>query len=627
MRREPTDTTGNGNPRLALPDPGDTDIRHLVDQLVAAGADADPEGQRTSRAIRVELEDHVLRSRRDSSSLTVERWSRRLTSALRRADRTENRLARLQQRRWFRLSRVSARMLRRPLRLPTLLPDLIDAFRRRPLPRLPERPDVQLRLPQVPPTSRRRAPYAHLRIAHGGRLRIFDGLARHVDIHDTHEMAPEAFDLLVLEPGFDERLADVPAEALDRFVEAQVPSILFVRTAAHLRLPQASRVSVVVTDEPELAREAPAPVLVLDPSVDPRLHNPVGWERDPSGDILDLDDTPELWGEDLIREIKAHRVATASRREMALIAAAAGTPVVAPADATLDRLLGDLYLSGESPQQLKQAAESMRDNQIRERLSVAARRHVLNHHTRLARLEQILEHLSVPRVAPPSVSVLLATRRPERLEEAIANVSRQDWPTLDLVLMLHDPDLFDREAVEKMTSRLDIRVQIVECPPTWTLGDCLNAGLERAGGEYIAKMDDDDHYGELHLRDLVTCLLYAEAAAVGKLSNVTFLSGRDLTVDWRIDDQERFVHHLAGATMMMRRELALRYRFDRVEHGVDTALWQRMRAEGMALYSTHRLNFIRVRHGDHTYGRSDEDFLRLAKDPPEPGLEPEKWFG
>ncbi|MFP3915428.1 MAG: hypothetical protein ACLFWM_11180, partial [Actinomycetota bacterium] len=355
--------------------PRDTETRDLVARLVAADSDGD---HSVRDVVRVELEDRLIRSRRDPLLVAAERWSVRLTNALRRAERVENQLARLRQRRWFRLSDALARLVSHPLRLRAILPDLREGMAKRPLPQPKVVPDVRLQPPRVAATSQPPQPYLHVRMGHGGRIRTFDGLIRHIEIPEAQGMAPGAFDLLVLEPGMGDLLTEVPLDLLDRLQQAEVPTVLFARTPHHLDLPHTRRVSLVVTEDPDLAESAPVPALTLEPSVDPRLHHPIGWQRDPARELIDLDSRPGLWGEELTREIKSHRVATTRHAAMALIATAAGTPVVTPRTPHLDRLLGDLYVPVDMADEVHRAVEAIRDTQTRERLSGAARRHVLN---------------------------------------------------------------------------------------------------------------------------------------------------------------------------------------------------------------------------------------------------------
>jgi hypothetical protein len=122
-------------------------------------------------------------------------------------------------------------------------------------------------------------------------------------------------------------------------------------------------------------------------------------------------------------------------------------------------------------------------------------------------------------------------------------------------------------------------------------------------------MDDDDHYGPHHLTDLITAHTYSNADITGKWGNIVYLSSHELTIDYRVDQEERFGTHLPGATMLIERTKLAEYRFARVSRQVDSTLWKRLIDDGSQLYSTHRFNFIRVRHSDHTYERSIEGFL------------------
>ena len=64
-----------------------------------------------------------------------------------------------------------------------------------------------------------------------------------------------------------------------------------------------------------------------------------------------------------------------------------------------------------------------------------------------------------------------------------------------------------------------------------SLADGLNLALEHANGEYFAKFDDDDHYGEHYLAAWCRCVwLGTDAAVVGKQTYVAYLEGSDRTV-------------------------------------------------------------------------------------------------
>jgi hypothetical protein len=291
---------------------------------------------------------------------------------------------------------------------------------------------------------------------------------------------------------------------------------------------------------------------------------------------------------------------------------AAGTPVITAPTSILDTLLDGHYLPASTTEDIIGHLQTLTHHPTRERHSVPARRHVLTRHTRKHRFEQILSHLDIPTIPTPRISILLATKRPENLDQALANVTAQNWPNKELLVILHGEGNFDLDQIRKLTSRLPYPTQILPCPSTWTLGDCLNTGLHHATGTYISKMDDDDHYGPNHLLDLHTAHDYSNADVTGKWANIVYLATRNLTIDYQAIKTESFGRHLPGATMLARREVLARYRFSRVNRSIDSTLWSRMKSDDLRLYSTHRFNFIRVRHGEHTFVSGDESFLAAS---------------
>ncbi|CAN5862059.1 hypothetical protein BH23ACT5_BH23ACT5_01870 [soil metagenome] len=193
---------------------------------------------------------------------------------------------------------------------------------------------------------------------------------------------------------------------------------------------------------------------------------------------------------------------------------------------------------------------------MRERVSVAARRHVLTQHTRRRRFEEVLGRLGI-QVPPsqPRISILLATNRPERLTAGLSGVDAQAWGNKDLVLILHGAGSFDMAAIAPTLARLTYPTSVVALPAELTLGQCLNEGLDHATGELVTKMDNDDHYRPNHLLDLYAAHSYGGAQVVGKASNIVYPEDHDMTIDWRTDREERFGPHVPGATMLLARDL------------------------------------------------------------------------
>jgi len=636
---------------------------------------ADVEEAKRRARLRLAARESEMKAPREAGELSerlrraeglVDRW-------VLRARVEEARRRRLEGRRWFRLLGAVSAWSKRPWRVDRLVRGVGAALRKVPLPEIPTELEESSERTETLGAATV-LPYPNLRVAHAGSLGMFSEVAPYMDVGSL-DLASElelGFDMLLLEPGVGDLLADVSPETVAAFRDKAIPVVFVARTIAHLSLLSELGADLVVTEDPTLAERAERGgyrVLLLDPSVDEQVHNPIGWVRSPQEKLLVISDR-ENPGDDVSllqpvadritvygtpirrltprkhhagRPIGPDQAATAKNHiaaftspnltidhvahiQQALEYVATGTPLFAPPSPQLDRLLGDHYQPVNDPDDIRQALEQLDDPITREHLSVRARRHVLTHHTRRHRFEQILQHLDIPTNPTPRISILLCTKRPENIDHALENATRLDWPDKELLLILHGTDGFDLDQLTTKLDNLPYPAKLLPCPAKWTFGDCLNHGLDHATGTYITKIDDDDHYGPNHLIDLYTAHTYSRAHVTGKWGNVVYIVRYDLMIDWRTEREESFGPHLPGATFLMDRQLLGRYRFSRVNRSVDATLWKRMRKDGCRLYSTHRFNFVRMRHPSNTYQQDEAHWLGGSKGHLDRGLHPERAF-
>jgi len=103
----------------------------------------------------------------------------------------------------------------------------------------------------------------------------------------------------------------------------------------------------------------------------------------------------------------------------------------------------------------------------------------------------------------PKVSVLTPTYcRPASLPDAIRSVINQDLTDWEM-LVINDGGTDVRHVVESFG---DERVIYIDRPVNTGKAACLNCGLERARGDYIAYLDDDDVWYPNHLALLARAL-------------------------------------------------------------------------------------------------------------------------
>ena len=376
-----------------------------------------------------------------------------------------------------------------------------------------------------------------------------------------------------------------------------------------------------------------SPTDTTDPGFDLRAYHPIGWRRDHDGGVgalgpPDMLPPAELRGS--VRRVGAVTIrrlrrlhhlrdvtgfhADAPRRAGRLVRlAAAGVVVhVADGDRTLARLLGaDLYrLVTTDPAQFEDAE--------RELHAVAMRRAALRHHSGWARA-QGGEPL-------PSVSILLATKRPTFLAWALANATRQSYSNCELVLGLHGKG-FQSRLLE--TAALPTASQVLRLPADKPLGGVLQTLSEAASGALLVKMDDDDCYDADHLWDLVLARAYSGAELVGKWLEYIFLAGAGCTVQWRNGASERYQATAlnGGALLVGKEQLRDAGGWRHLAAGVDVALAADIARAGGKIYRTHGAGYVLVRHGArHTWNdaSASDACLRSRADHVWPGFQPQR---
>ncbi|MFA9429695.1 glycosyltransferase [Egicoccus sp. AB-alg2] len=256
------------------------------------------------------------------------------------------------------------------------------------------------------------------------------------------------------------------------------------------------------------------------------------------------------------------------------------------------------------------------DDDHRERHSIVGRRDALLHADREVALREVCAAVGIPLPRAPRTTVLVATHRPEFLSRVADSIQRQAQPDVDVVLALHGEG-FDTEICD----RFPRCSAVIRIPEVQQLGDVLNAGLDEACGDLIAKMDDDDHYGPHHLTDLVLAQRYSGADVVGKRIEFVYLAARDVTIRRATSGVEAERDHVGGPTILATAERLRRTRFLRLPSRVDSTFYERVLADGGRIYRTHGRDVILERHGqEHAWTLDDRAFLDEAIDQ-RPGLD------
>ncbi|WP_346960006.1 glycosyltransferase family 2 protein [uncultured Arthrobacter sp.] len=252
---------------------------------------------------------------------------------------------------------------------------------------------------------------------------------------------------------------------------------------------------------------------------------------------------------------------------------------------------------------------------VRESKSIGLRRTALDLYSPKGVWNTVLGELGKPLLPLPSVSVVLATRRPEKLASALEQLAGQSWKSVEVVVVLHGFDA-EHPAVRRAVQTYQGELLVRSVPADMIFGEVLNAGVNAASGDLVCKMDDDDWYGPHHLRDLVHAKDYSGATLVGSQVEFVYLESLDITTR-RPPLGEQYSDHVAGGTMMLGRgELRQLGGWRPVHRAVDRCLLQAVQAAGGLIYRSHGQNYMMHRHsgadshGGHTWNPEDGTFLQ-----------------
>lgn len=315
----------------------------------------------------------------------------------------------------------------------------------------------------------------------------------------------------------------------------------------------------------EVGRQAVWPAVVaVRPGLDVRVLNPIGFRTDWERGVVDLPPGPPtaalVTG---LRDAQGVRVGADADPQTVAGLAMAGVPLVGAGFGEVD----------------------LDDPLTREEHSLELRRVALD------------EHGSVDWQRP--VSVLLATRRPDQLDFALAQVARQRGvASLQLVLAPHG---FDVDPA-RVRDAVGVDVRVVPAPAETLFGDVLQAAAAAADGDVLLKMDDDDWYAPDVVADLLRARTYSGAQLTGMPAEFHYLAPRDLTVK-RGHPTEVYARFVAGGTLLVDRSVLREVGgFRSVRKYVDAQLLAAVTAAGGAIYRTHGLGYVlRRNESGHTW--------------------------
>ncbi|MET8139320.1 family 2 glycosyl transferase [Sphaerisporangium sp. NPDC005288] len=221
---------------------------------------------------------------------------------------------------------------------------------------------------------------------------------------------------------------------------------------------------------------------------------------------------------------------------------------------------------------------------------------------------------ATPAPALPTVSVVMSSKRPALLASALAQIARQRHVQVEVLLGLHGVPASHQD-VRRAVAGFPLPLTLVEADEATPFGQVLHEVAAKAGGDDIAKWDDDDWYSPEHLADLLMARAYSGADIVGTAAEFFYLEPLKVTVRRTDYTSEVWSDHVAGGTIFLARE---KYHeiggFEGVSRGVDAQLLKTAHAAGARIYRTQGLGYVlrRALAAGHTWQLPLAHFLRVS---------------
>lgn len=332
----------------------------------------------------------------------------------------------------------------------------------------------------------------------------------------------------------------------------------------------------------------------------------------------------------MVRAYKAHKVflnvnsvvdspSMCARRIFEILAS--GTAVVTTGSAAVRNFFDEeqVLVADDAEQAELKIRALLNSSMLRGRSVHLAQREIWARHTYAHRAQQLMDTLGLPAqphprslVASPLVSVLAPTMRPQQLGHVFETVGRQKDVRVQLVALTHGFEVPQQAAQELADQHGLADVVLLSADSDLTLGACLNLMVARAAGNVLAKIDDDDLYGDYYLRDMINALRFSGADVVGKSAYYVYLEGHNVTVLRRPEIEHRFTDFIAGPTLVGWAETFRAHPFEDRTRGEDTAFVRSVVDSGGLVYATDRYNFVQRRLADQSHTWQVDDYLLLA---------------
>ena len=197
------------------------------------------------------------------------------------------------------------------------------------------------------------------------------------------------------------------------------------------------------------------------------------------------------------------------------------------------------------------------------------------------------------------------------MDNIFNNYARQNFENKEMIIVLNKDDMAIDQWKEE--AKRYANVSVYQVSEKWNLGKCLNYGIEKAKHDRIAKFDDDDYYAPDYLKEGVSTLKRTKASVVGKHTSFVYFEEEKALMLFRKGGEEKYRRHLKGGTLLFKRSVWDRIKFnEKMERATDAEFLRRSKREGYRLFSSSRYNYVCIRRRNvntHTQKISTDEYM------------------
>jgi hypothetical protein len=198
--------------------------------------------------------------------------------------------------------------------------------------------------------------------------------------------------------------------------------------------------------------------------------------------------------------------------------------------------------------------------------------------------------------------VVVCSNRPENLARVVANLARLDYPRLEVGFVAHGAG-FDLGPLVELCQERGYPLRHTRAPESLNIGQVRQLSHELSSGTWLAKLDDDDHYGPGYVRDGVWQARMGSAAMVVKGAPIVEFEGESRLQAAPVTRHFRYLMSPGAGGMLLRRDVALGIGVRPVERWEDRGLVLDFARAGMPILCSDPFNYVyrRGRAGGHNW--------------------------